>query len=68
MFDPEKPDEHQNDCLGPNKESFIDNDAFEHLKKNFDWICGKLRIHIFVKRKTGANWSRSVIFIKRCWE
>lgn len=51
MFDPTKPNEHPNNYLGPNKRNFIDNDAFEQLKKNVDRIRGKLRINIFCGTK-----------------
>jgi len=46
MFDQNATDSHPNNYLGPNKQSFVDNDAFEQLKKNIDRIRGKLRINI----------------------
>ncbi len=51
MFDPEETDSHPNNYLGPDKQNFIDNDAFEQLKKNIDRIRGKLRINILCGTK-----------------
>ncbi len=50
-FDPNKPDEYPNNYLGPDRQNFIDNDAFELLKKNIDQIRGKMRINIFCGTK-----------------
>ena len=46
-FDPSKPDSYPNNYLGPDKQAYIDNDAFELLKKNVADIKGKLRIQIW---------------------
>ena len=51
MFDQNATDSHPNNYLGPNKQSFVDNDAFEQLKKNIDRIRGKLRINILCGTK-----------------
>lgn len=50
-FDPSKPSVYPNNYLGPDKQSFIDNDAFELLKKNIDQIRGKMRINLFCGTK-----------------
>lgn len=46
-FDPDNPDVYPASYLGPDKQNYIDNDAFEQLKKNVDDIKDKLRIQIF---------------------
>lgn len=46
-FDPSRPDTYPNSYLGPDKHAYIDNDAFELLKKNLADIKGKLRIQIW---------------------
>jgi len=46
-FDPSKPDSYPNNYLGPDKQNYIDNDAYELLKKNVDDINGKLRIQMW---------------------
>ena len=46
-FDPSRPDTYPNNYLGPDKQAYIDNDAFELLKKNVADIKGKLRIQIW---------------------
>lgn len=44
-FDASKPNEYPNNYLGPDRQNYIDNDAFELLKKNREQI-GQLRIQI----------------------
>jgi len=46
-FDPSKTDSYPNNYLGPDKQAYIDNDAFELLKKNLREIRGKLRIQMW---------------------
>jgi endo-1,4-beta-xylanase len=46
-FDPSEPDTYPNNYLGPDKQNYIDNDAFELLKKNLDDIKSKLRIQLW---------------------
>lgn len=46
-FDPSSPDTYPNNYLGPDRENYADNDAFELLKKNLGDIRGKLRIQMF---------------------
>lgn len=46
-FDPSKPDSYPNNYLGPDKQAYIDNDAFELLKKNHREIRSKLRIQMW---------------------
>lgn len=46
-FDPSKPDTYPNNYLGPDKQDYIDNDAFELLKRNLGDINGELRIQIW---------------------
>ena len=46
-FDPSKPDTYPNNYLGPDQQAYIDNDAFELLKKNLADIRGKLRIQMW---------------------
>ena len=46
-FDPSKPDTYPNNYLGPDRQAYIDNDAFELLKRNLAGIKGKLRIQIW---------------------
>ncbi len=45
VYDPQRPDVYPNSYLGPERENYADNDAFELLKKNRDEIS-KLRIRI----------------------
>ena len=46
-FDPAKPDVYPNNYLGPDKQNYIDNDAFELLRKNLADIKDKLRIQLW---------------------
>lgn len=46
-FDPSKQDAYPNNYLGPDKQEYIDNDAFELLRKNLGDIKGKLRIQLW---------------------
>ena len=46
-FDPSKPDTYPNSYLGPDRQAYIDNDAFELLKRNLADIKGRLRIQIW---------------------
>ncbi len=46
-FDPLKTDTYPNNYLGPDRQNYIDNDAYELLKKNVDDIKGKLRIQMW---------------------
>lgn len=46
-FDPSKPGSYPNNYLGPDKQNYIDNDAYELLKKNVDDIKGALRIQMW---------------------
>ena len=46
-FDPSKPDSYPNNYLGPDKQAYLDNDAFELLEKNLREIRGKLRIQMW---------------------
>lgn len=46
-FDPSKPDAYPNNYLGPDKQAYFDNDAFELLRKNLREIRGKLRIQMW---------------------
>ena len=46
-FDHSKPDTYPNNYLGPDKQAYIDNDAFELLRKNVADIDGKLRIQMW---------------------
>jgi enterochelin esterase-like enzyme len=50
-FDPSKPGDYPNNYLGPEKQNFIDNDAFKLLEKNVDQIRGKMRINVFCGTK-----------------
>lgn len=45
-YDPNHPEEYPNNYLGPDKENYLNNDAFVLLKRNLDQIRGKLRIQI----------------------
>ncbi len=45
-YDPSTPDVYPNSYLGPDKQNYVDNDAYELLKKNVEDIRGKLRIQI----------------------
>ena len=47
LFDPTKPDAYPNSYLGPDRQNYLDNDAFELLNKNLDAIRGELRIQIW---------------------
>ena len=54
LFDPDHANTYPNSYLGPNRQDYIDNDAFELLKKNLEAIRGKLRIQIWCgTRDTG---------------
>ena len=46
-FDPSRPDTYPNNYLGPDRRNYVDNDAFELLKRNLDRINGKLRIQLW---------------------
>ena len=46
-FDPSAPDTYPNNYLGPDRQNYIDNDAYELLEKNADDIKGKLRIQMW---------------------
>ena len=46
-FDPSKPDTYPNDYLGPDKQAYIDNDAFELLERNLADIKAGLRIQMW---------------------
>lgn len=46
-FDPKAPDSYPNNYLGPDRQNYADNDAFELLRKNLAAIRGKLRIQMF---------------------
>lgn len=50
-FDPTKPDTYPNNYLGPDKENYINNDAFLLLEKNINQIKGKLRIQMWCGTK-----------------
>lgn len=45
-YDPSTPGVYPNNYLGPDRQNYIDNDAYELLKKNVDDIKGDLRIQI----------------------
>lgn len=46
-FAPSRPDVYPNNYLGPDKQNYIDNDAFELLAKNLAEIKGRLRIQLW---------------------
>ena len=46
-FDPARPDIYPSNYLGPDRRSYLDNDAFELLKKNLSDIKGRLRIQMW---------------------
>ena len=46
-FDPSAPDTYPNNYLGPDEQNYIDNDAYELLRKNLDDIMGKLRVQMW---------------------
>ena len=46
-FDPTRPDAYPNSYLGPDRQNYIDNDAFELLRKNLADIKDKLRIQLW---------------------
>ena len=46
-FDPSSPDTYPNNYLGPDRQNYIDNDAYELLEKNVDDIKGRLRIQMW---------------------
>lgn len=50
-FDPSQPNVYPNNYLGPDKQNYIDNDAYELLKKNLNKIKGKLRIQLWCGTK-----------------
>lgn len=45
-FNPETPQVYPNSYLGPDRQNYIDNDAYLLLEKNLDRIKGRLRIQI----------------------
>lgn len=45
-YDPAHPDEYPNNYLGPDRENYLNNDAFVLLKRNLKQIKGKLWIQI----------------------
>lgn len=54
-FDPTRPQAYPNNYLGPDKQNYIDNDAFLLLKKNAKQIRGSLRIRILCGTKDGGH-------------
>ena len=46
-FDPTRPDTYPNNYLGPDRQNYIDNDAFELLAKNLADIKDNLRIQLW---------------------
>lgn len=46
-FDPSAPDTYPNNYLGPDRQNYVDNDAYELLRKNVEDIRGKLRIQMW---------------------
>lgn len=50
-FDPSRPDTYPNNYLGPDKQNYIENDAFELLMKNLSIIKDKLRIQLWCGTK-----------------
>ena len=46
-FDPTRPDTYPNSYLGPDRQNYIDNDAFELLEKNLADIKDSLRIQLW---------------------
>ena len=46
-FDPSAPDTYPNNYLGPDRQNYVDNDAYELLRKNLGDIRGKLRIQMW---------------------
>ena len=50
-YDPAQSDTYPNNYLGPDKQNYADNDAFELLKKNLSDIKGKLRIQLWCGTK-----------------
>ncbi|MGY8767872.1 MAG: alpha/beta hydrolase [Pirellulales bacterium] len=54
-FDPTMPGVYPNNYLGPDKQNYIENDAFLLLEKNIDQIRGKLRILIACGTEDGGH-------------
>ena len=46
-FDPSAPDTYPNNYLGPDRQNYADNDAYELLGKNLEHIRGELRIQMW---------------------
>lgn len=46
-FDPTRPDTYPNSHLGPDRQNYVDNDAFELLQKNLADIKDRLRIQLW---------------------
>jgi len=46
-YDPASPSIYPNNYLGPNKQNYVENDAYELLKKNADQIRKNIRIQIW---------------------
>ena len=47
LFDPWRRDSYPNNYLGPDRQAYVDNDAYELLRKNLAEIRGKLRIQLW---------------------
>ena len=57
-FDPSTPETYPNNYLGSRKQDYIDNDAYELLKKNLGVIRGRMRIQIWCgTQDTGHLWT-----------
>lgn len=46
-FDPARPDTYPNSYLGPDRQNYVDNDAYELLTKHLSEIKGRLRIQLW---------------------
>lgn len=54
-YDPTRPNEYPNNYLGPDRENYLNNDAFVLLKRNLKQIRGKLRIRIACGTRDGGH-------------
>jgi len=55
LYNPAEPDKYPNSYLGPDKQRYIDNDAFLLLQKNLDHIKDRLRIQVFCGTKDDGH-------------
>ena len=65
MFDPGKPDQYPNNCLGQDQARYEAEDAYLLLVKNLGRIQGRMRIQIACGTKDDTTCPRSASSMRR---